>query len=89
MPCYTLVRVEVKDKAAAVEALRKLGVKAAITRNSDGTYVVTPETSTSDFRDRFLQEYTVAVATRKAKADGYNVIRKEVNGEVQLVLRQY
>ena len=89
MPCYTLVNVEVKDKAAAEEALRRLNLKASIAKNANGTYTVTPEKQDASFRTKFMDEYTVAVATRKAKAEGYTVTRKEVNGEIQLVLRQY
>jgi hypothetical protein len=89
MPCYTLVTVEVKDLAAAQEALKRLGIKASITKNSNGTYTITPESPRADFRDRFNEEYSVALATKKAKAAGYTVTRKEIHGETQLVLRQY
>lgn len=89
MPCFTLVQVEVRNKEMAEQALKQMGVEADITRNSNGTYTVTPKNQQSSFRDKFLQEYSAAVATKKAKADGYYVSRQEVNGEIELTLRQY
>ena len=73
----------------AERALKQMGVEADITKNSNGTYTVTPKSQNSSFRDRFLQEYGVALATAKAREEGYYVSRSEENGEVQLTLRQY
>lgn len=88
MPCYTVVQVEVKNKEMAEAALKQMGVEATITK-SGNMFVVTPKVQTSDFRDTFLQEYGVAVATKKAKLEGYFVSRAEENGEVHLTLRSY
>lgn len=89
MPCYTLVQVEVKNKEMAEKALKAMGQKGTITKNPNGTYMVTPEKQTAEFRDSFLQEYAAQVAMAKAKASGYAVARKVENGETVLYLRQY
>ena len=89
MPCYTVVSVEVKDKAMAEAALKAMGITATITRNANGTYTVTPTKPTATFKNDFLEEYAAQVATRKAKAEGYTVVRKVENGETVLILRQY
>ena len=92
MPCYTLVQVTVKDKLMAEKALKAMGdVKADITKNSyNDTYTVTPQNQSNySFSDDFLEEYSVQVATKKAKADGYTVTRKQEQGETVLILRQY
>ena len=54
MPCFTLVQVEVRNKEMAEQALKQMGVEADITRNSNGTYTVTPKNQQSSFRDKFL-----------------------------------
>jgi hypothetical protein len=89
MPCYTLVEVEVKDKVMAEKALKAMGEEATIEKNANGTYTVTPKSQNYGFRDTFMQEYSVQVATKKAKANGYTVTRKEEQGETVLILRQY
>ena len=89
LPCYTLVQVEVKSKEMAEQALKQMGVEADISRNSNGTYTVTPKSQSANFRDKFLQEYSASLSTKNAKAAGYYVSRQEVNGEIELTLRQY
>lgn len=89
IPCYTLVQVEVKDRAMAEKALGRMGVEANITPNANGTHTVTPKSAEYGFRDNFLQRYSVEVAKRKAKREGYTVVEKEENGEQVLYLRQY
>lgn len=89
MPCFTLVQVEVKDKAMAEKALGKMGQAASIEKTSRGTYMVTPAKQNASFRDTFLQRYGIEVATAQAKREGYNVIEREENGEQVLILRQY
>ena len=88
MPCYTLVRVEVADEATAHEALKALGIDAAVQKTGNGV-AVTPKTQTSGFEGKFRQEYGAILATKEAKKAGYTVTRKEENGVVKLVLRQY
>ena len=89
MPCFTLVQVQVKDEAMARKALEKMGLNATITKNSNGTYTVTPEKQDYSFKDEFLKRYSVEVASAKARKEGYKVIEKEENGETVLYLRQY
>jgi hypothetical protein len=89
MPCFTLVQVEVKDKVMAERALKKMGAKASIEKNANGTYTVTPAKQDASFRDTFMSEYAAQVATAKAQADGYTVTRQEVDGETVLYLRDY
>ncbi len=89
MPCYTLVQVNVKDKIMAEKALKAMGEEAEITKNPNGTFTVTPKTQSYGFKDKFMEEYSVQVATKKAKAEGYTVTRKEEQGETVLLLRQY
>jgi len=89
MPCFTLIQVQVKDEAMARKALEKMGIKAKITKNFNGTYTVTPENQNSSFKDDFLKRYSIEVASAKARKEGYNVIEKEENGETVLYLRQY
>jgi hypothetical protein len=73
----------------AEKALKAMGEEADITENADGTCTVTPKNQTYSFKDNFMQEYSVQVATKKAKASGYTVTRKEEQGETVLILRQY
>lgn len=90
MPCYTLVSVQVKDRAMAERALKNMKEEAEITKNANGTWSVTPKNQRATFRDHFLKEYTTEVATAKAKRDGYTVSRVyHENGEIELTLRQY
>ena len=89
MPCYTLVEVIVKNKAMAEKALKAMGEEAEITKNSNGTYTVTPKNQSYGFSDSFMEEYSVQVATKKAKSEGYTVSRKQEQGETVLILRQY
>lgn len=93
MPCFTKVTVEVKEEKAAKEAAAKLekqhGWKMTIQKLPNGTYQVTPAQSYPGFEKAFKNEYAAAVATAKAKAAGYTVIRKDVGNQVELTLRQY
>lgn len=89
MPCYTLVQVEVKDKDIAEKALSDIGEEATIEKNANGKYTVTPKKQNVAFKDQFLTEYGVNVATKEAKAQGYMVSRTEEDGETVLFLRQY
>jgi hypothetical protein len=89
MPCWTLVQVEVKDKKIAEKSLKKLGIKADITKNRNGTYTVTPENAPYGFRDKFLQRYGMEKAKVEARKEGYSVSEKTENGEQVLYLRQY
>ena len=89
MPCYTRVKAIVKDKAMAEKALKKMGDEAEITKNPNGTYSVEPKNPRYGWNDSFMEEYSVQVATRQAKRDGYTVTRKEEQGETILILRQY
>ena len=90
MPCYTLVAVQVKDKAMAERALKAMNEEAEITKNANGTWSVTPKNQRGTFRDHFLKEYSAEVATAKAKKNGYTVSRVyQDNGEIELTLRQY
>jgi len=89
MPCYTRISVEVKDRAIAEEILKKMGIKADIQKSAGG-WTVTPQgTAPSSFEKAFKNEYAASVATQKAKAAGYSVVRKDVGNEIQLTLRQY
>jgi phosphotransferase system IIB component len=88
MPCYTRVSVEVKDEAAAKSALEALGYRATITKNANGTFSVTAQGTNFD-ETRFRNEYSAQVTTKKAKAAGYSVIRKESQNQIELVLRAY
>lgn len=89
MPCYTRVSVEVKDRAMAEKILKKLGIKADIQKSAGG-WIVTPQgVAPAGFEKSFKNEYAAEVATAKAKAAGYSVVRKDVGNEIQLVLRQY
>lgn len=85
MPCYTLVQVTVKDRAIADKALKKLGVEADITQNSDKTYSVTPQSTSYSFKENFLQAYAMEKAKVEARKAGYTVTEK---GDT-LILRQY
>lgn len=88
MPCFTRVTVEVMDRAAAEEALKKLGYDATITKNANGKFTVTGASGKFN-ESKFRTEYAAAVATKKAKAAGYFVTRKEVGDQVELILRQW
>jgi hypothetical protein len=84
------VQVEVKDKALAEEALKKLGLKGTITQNADKKHwTVVPENPPYNFTDKFNEEYGVLVATKKARAENYTVTRVEENGQTVLYMRQY
>jgi hypothetical protein len=91
LPCYTQITVQVKDKGIAEKALKKMGAKANITKNADGTFTVTPEKQTAEFKEEFLTEYAVALAEEKARMEGYDVVREynQETGETELTLRQY
>ena len=88
MPCYTRISVEIKDRAIAEEILKKMGLKGTITKGAGG-WIVTPQNAPANFERDFKNEYSAEVATRKAKAAGYSVSRKQVGNEIQLTLRQY
>ena len=81
MPCYTRVSAIVKDKAMAEKALKAMGQEAEITKNSNGTYSVEPKSQRYGWNDSFMEEYSVQVATRQAKREGYTVTRKQEQGE--------
>lgn len=92
MPCYTLIKVEVKDKEMAERALEELGLEATITKTvGKKTFTVTPKNQSYDFEEKFMQEYSVQVATKKAKNEGWIVTRNwnEETHETELTLRQY
>ena len=73
----------------AEKALGRMGVEADITQNANGTFTVAPKGTEYGFRDTFLQKYSVEVAKRKAKREGYTVVERTENGEQVLLLRQY
>ena len=89
MPCYTLVQVEIKDKAMAEKALKEIGEEADIEKNRNGTYTVTPTNQNYGFRNKFMEEYSAQVATKKAKQQGWTVTRKQEQGETVLIMRKY
>ena len=90
MPCYTVVQVQIQDKAMAEKALKKLKIEATITRNARGTFTVEPKEYISDFQDTFMQRYTVEVTKKQALKDGYMLQEKtNTKGETELYLRQY
>ena len=88
MPCYTRISVEVKDRAIAEQILKKMGIAGAITKSAGG-WIVTPQSAPANFERDFKNEYAAEIATQKARAAGYSVVRKQVGNEIQLVLRQY
>lgn len=79
-----------KDEEIARKVLDIMGEEATIEKNANGSYTVTPKNQqNSSFKDKFLTEYGVEVASKNAKAQGYMVSRSEEDGETVLYLRQY
>jgi len=90
MPCYTQIQIEVKEKAIAEAALKKLNIKGTVIQNSNKkTWTVVPENPLLNFQEKFNTEYGVILATRRAQTEGYTVSRTEENGETVLYLRSY
>lgn len=93
MPCYTRVSINVNDEAVAKNVMAKLenehGWRATISKNSNGTYTVTPQQAYPGFEKKFNNEYAASLATQKAKAAGYIVTRKDQDNKIELILRQY
>jgi hypothetical protein len=81
------VQVEIKDEQAARDAMKHLGLKGTLTKSGSG-FIFTPDNAGSFDRGKFLQEYGVSLAQRKARSQGWMVTRKEVGNEVRLVMRQ-
>jgi len=94
MPCYTEILITVTDEAMAKAALTEMGIKGKVVKNANGTYSIELDNKsemTQTFKDKFFQEYGVQVATAKAEAEHYTVVRdfNEETQEVELTLRQY
>jgi hypothetical protein len=68
-----------------------MGAKAKFQQNADGTWTVTPEQQSQQFKEKFLTEYSVCLAEEKAAQEGYDVVREydEATDETVLYLRQY
>ena len=73
----------------AQKALKVMGEEATITKNSNGTFMVTPKNQSYGFKNTFLQRYAVEKAKKEAKREGYSIVEKEESGETVLYLRQY
>jgi len=90
MPCYTQIKIEVKDKSAAEAALKQLNIKAQITQSANKkTWIIIPENPPLNFQNKFNEEYGIIIATRKARQEGYTVSKTVENDETVLYLRSY
>jgi predicted NBD/HSP70 family sugar kinase len=92
MPCYTLVTIRVRDRAAAVQTLQALqiaGTVEAVPNSDEFTIALNDDYITDDFRQRFLQEYGVQVAISQAAQAGYTAERAfdASTGNIELVLQ--
>jgi len=89
MPCYVIVRIEVKDEAAAKDALRAMKLDPSRYLRKSGSRIWVEGILPSQ-EDQFRQQYGKAFAVKEARRKLFLVTKEETlaDGTIQITFEK-